>query len=280
MTISLHGKKPLTDEDRLCLEQTKPPLLLVDLSQCNQPATMVHEIELLTTIQAANNRYMAIVTNPTKTNKTYFSKLNMNVDLLHFHWACTNNNMLITTCSEINVFLKQSDSNSSLSSRIKEGMCNYNKNNNAVQNGEYGISIVFEEPTATKIDSDLPTCNIQHKFYDDATGKPLIRNLVLKARAEELDEVRRCNIYTKVPTSECYSKTGRAPRVLIKYNEDSGEYLLGTCHGIAKARSFKGKALDSDRWSYDELKEMKATQWEPYPGDSLTYRSLRSKVTF
>jgi hypothetical protein len=62
--------------------------------------------------------------------------------------------------------------------------------------------------------------------------------------------------------------------------EDSGEYLLGTRHGIAKARSFKRKSTDQDRWQFDELSSFKGSPWEPYPGDSLTYRSLKPKVTF
>ena len=149
---------------------------------------------MLARIQAANNRHIAMIASPTKTNIKYFSKVTLDVDLPHMFTACTANNMIITTCNEIDLSIKQSDDSSSLNGMFNTGMCNYQKNNNAAQNGEYGISIIFDEPTETKINSSFPVYNTQHTFYDDVTGKPLIRNLVLKARAAKLEEVRRCDI--------------------------------------------------------------------------------------
>ena len=47
--------------------------------------------------------------------------------------------------------------------------------------------------------------------WDDVSGAELNPKEVKKARAEEIEYVRRMNLYTKVPISECYAKTGRAP---------------------------------------------------------------------
>ena len=78
---------------------------------------------------------------------------------------------MATTCGEIDIAIKVSSESTPLQGIFKTVMCNYQRNNNAVQDGEYGLSIIFEEPTATKIDTNLPICNAQHTFYDDLTGK-------------------------------------------------------------------------------------------------------------
>jgi len=48
-------------------------------------------------------------------------------------------------------------------------------------------------------------------FYDDVTGEPLDFEGVLKARAEEIAEYRKHNVYSKVPIAECIAKTGKKP---------------------------------------------------------------------
>ena len=42
-------------------------------------------------------------------------------------------------------------------------------------------------------------------------GESLDPNRVKAARAEEMDYVRKMNLYTKVPASECFKKTGKQP---------------------------------------------------------------------
>jgi len=48
-------------------------------------------------------------------------------------------------------------------------------------------------------------------FYDDVTGEPLDFEGVIRARAEEIAEYRKHNVYSKVPISECIAKTGKKP---------------------------------------------------------------------
>ena len=47
--------------------------------------------------------------------------------------------------------------------------------------------------------------------WDDVSGATLSPQEVKRARAEEIKYVREMKLYKKVPISECYSKTGKAP---------------------------------------------------------------------
>ena len=49
------------------------------------------------------------------------------------------------------------------------------------------------------------------KYYDDISGEELRRELVKEARIEEMNEVRKHNLYTKVPMQECRNIAGRDP---------------------------------------------------------------------
>ena len=49
------------------------------------------------------------------------------------------------------------------------------------------------------------------KYWDDTNGKELREDLVKIARKDDIDEVRRMKVWTKVPKSQCYSETGKAP---------------------------------------------------------------------
>ena len=49
------------------------------------------------------------------------------------------------------------------------------------------------------------------EFYDDLSGKPLDPKLVRAARAEEIEGARAHKVWIKVPTSECYERTGKKP---------------------------------------------------------------------
>ena len=46
---------------------------------------------------------------------------------------------------------------------------------------------------------------------DDKTGAYSNPDMVRKARAEEVDYIRKMNLYTKVPISECMENTGKKP---------------------------------------------------------------------
>ena len=64
--------------------------------------------------------------------------------------------------------------------------------------GEEGIVMAVEE-------------NNWEVFYDNLSGSMLDTETVRKARKEEIAEVHKHKVYTKVPLEECYEKTGKAP---------------------------------------------------------------------
>ena len=50
----------------------------------------------------------------------------------------------------------------------------------------------------------------KHGLWDDASGKPLDCDKVIQTCHEELKEVRRSDLHTKVPTKKCYDVIGKA----------------------------------------------------------------------
>ena len=46
--------------------------------------------------------------------------------------------------------------------------------------------------------------------WDDISGEELNGEMVRDARTEEMMEVEKHKVYTKVPVSECWEKTGKA----------------------------------------------------------------------
>ena len=69
--------------------------------------------------------------------------------------------------------------------------------------GEIG-SVTAEEPSGLNI-ADVA------QYWDEISGEPLDTEEVNKARSEEIIEVRKHNVYTKVPITECWDNTGKAP---------------------------------------------------------------------
>ena len=49
------------------------------------------------------------------------------------------------------------------------------------------------------------------QYWDDLSGKPLIPELVEKARLEELGEIAKHGVYEKVPLDECWKFMGKPP---------------------------------------------------------------------
>ena len=49
------------------------------------------------------------------------------------------------------------------------------------------------------------------KAWDDVTGRELDWDMVLAARMEEMEEVKKHGVYTKVPIHECVKATGKKP---------------------------------------------------------------------
>jgi hypothetical protein len=48
-------------------------------------------------------------------------------------------------------------------------------------------------------------------FWDDISGEPLSTERVIRARLEEIEEFRKREVYDKVPISQCWERTGKAP---------------------------------------------------------------------
>jgi hypothetical protein len=48
-------------------------------------------------------------------------------------------------------------------------------------------------------------------FWDEISGEPLETERVIRARAEEIAEFRKREVYDKVPVSQCWERTGKAP---------------------------------------------------------------------
>ena len=53
--------------------------------------------------------------------------------------------------------------------------------------------------------------NNDEKYFDDLSGKPLIPEMVRRARLEEIGELGKHGVYEKVPISECWNRTGNPP---------------------------------------------------------------------
>ena len=51
----------------------------------------------------------------------------------------------------------------------------------------------------------------KYRFIDDITGRPLDPQLVVKARANEIAGANAHNVWTKVPISTCFQRTGKGP---------------------------------------------------------------------
>ena len=74
---------------------------------------------------------------------------------------------------------------------------------------KYATIVVEEE----SINSILWTCSLSNnqEYYDDVTGKLLNKELVLKARIQQLGEVKKFDVYHKVPIQQCWNETGKNP---------------------------------------------------------------------
>ena len=76
---------------------------------------------------------------------------------------------------------------------------------NASIMGVHGVGTVNEEKSYQNEYED------HVRFVDDITGRPLNPELVAEARADEVRGANAHNVWTKVPISECYQRTGKPP---------------------------------------------------------------------
>ena len=61
--------------------------------------------------------------------------------------------------------------------------------------------------------------------WDDVSGAELDPKEVKRARAEEVEYVRKMKLYNKVPIEECYQKTGKAPSTVRWIDINKGDKL-------------------------------------------------------
>lgn len=79
--------------------------------------------------------------------------------------------------------------------------------------GERGMAVHLEESSIRYRETTSLETNraYQSEYYDDMSGEKLSTEGVGKARAEEMKAVSKHSLYTKVPTKECWGKTGKGP---------------------------------------------------------------------
>ena len=83
------------------------------------------------------------------------------------------------------------------------------------------------------------------QYWDDVSGALLEREGVEKARAEEMMEFRKHNVYTKVPLTECWDKTGKAPIKTRWLDINKGEKVHPDYRSRFVAKDFNdGKRMD------------------------------------
>ena len=58
---------------------------------------------------------------------------------------------------------------------------------------------------------DRTVANLEKEYWDNISGEWLNPTLVKEARKEEMEEFNKHKVYTKVPLSECYERTGTHP---------------------------------------------------------------------
>ena len=55
-------------------------------------------------------------------------------------------------------------------------------------------------------------------------------------------------------------------KVFLGILNRSGEIIVGARAGVVKARVFRRKGSESERWSRDEIEAIRGTPWVPFPG--------------
>ena len=58
---------------------------------------------------------------------------------------------------------------------------------------------------------ERPVANVENEYWDNISGEWLDPTMVKAARKEEMIEFEKHRVYTKVPLSECYDRTGVQP---------------------------------------------------------------------
>ena len=98
----------------------------------------------------------------------------------------------------VNMIEKKDSHREEIVRKIMRGMAKGMRTQGRLNPGEEGAVMAVEE-------------NNWETFYDNLSGSMLDPETVRRARKEEIAEVHKHRVYTKVPLEECYEKTGKAP---------------------------------------------------------------------
>ena len=82
------------------------------------------------------------------------------------------------------------------------------------------------------------------RAWDDVSGAELDASAVRKARAEEVEYVRKLELYTKVPLEECYAKSGRGPIIVRWIDINKGDHSNPNCRSRLVAREIDASKRD------------------------------------
>ena len=96
---------------------------------------------------------------------------------------------------------------------------------------------------------DAAECKFQHgvklrKFYDDITGVELNQQGVLAARDEEMVEVKKHNVYSKVPINQCWDRTGKKPIAVRWVDINKGDEKDPQLRSRIVAKDFNDRVRD------------------------------------
>lgn len=122
----------------------------------------------------------------------------------HLHHIYHKDKRVASTCPDLHLDLQE---HPHLPQAIKHMLIRHIIHTNRITH-DHPYLTVPHEPDYLDHLSDNYTVQI---LYDDVTGKPLDTNEVWKARYEELGEIQKNNVYTKVPIEDCMRNTGKKP---------------------------------------------------------------------
>ena len=77
------------------------------------------------------------------------------------------------------------------------------------------------------------------RIWDDISGKELDWELVAAARAEEMEEFRKHEVYVKVPIAKCWGKTGKKPIGVRWVDINEGDQVSPEYRSILVAKELK-----------------------------------------
>lgn len=118
--------------------------------------------------------------------------------------------------------------------KIMRGLMNQMKKDGRIQRGGIGAVMAEDETEDDWNEAD-----------DDVTGEQLDAEGVKQARRDEIEEIKKHRVYTKVPVKDCWDKTGKAPIKTRWLDINKGDKVHKDLRSRLVAKDFnKGKRPD------------------------------------